>query len=300
MNAVIVFVDDPSFAHMIEQLVTGQGDTTVHVASTFDEVLGRLSPTSAILTDMLHPEAGGLDMLERLWQDPASRAVPVIVLTSAKNEHLAVQALRAGASSYVPNRLIHGELLDTLNSVLASAQAQLNRSRVMDCLTEWKCEFQLLSDRSLVGPLVRYLQEATQGMGLLCEPGEETRLGIALEEALLNGMYHGNLEVDSSLREDSEARFHSVVESRSAEQPYCDRRLRVVAHLNRREAHFLIEDDGPGFDVSTVPDPTDPVNVERVSGRGMLLMRTFMDEVEYNDSGNRVRLVKRRQACDSS
>ena len=56
---------------------------------------------------------------------------------------------------------------------------------------------------------------------------------------------------------------------------------------------YVIRDEGPGFDLKSLPDPRDPVNVERPSGRGMLLMRTFMDLVEYNAMGNMVTLFKR-------
>ena len=51
-----------------------------------------------------------------------------------------------------------------------------------------------------------------------------------------------------------------------------------------------------GFDPSLLPDPTQPENLEKVSGRGVLLMRTFMDEVIYNDAGNEVELIKRAPA----
>ncbi|MGE0608143.1 MAG: ATP-binding protein, partial [Pirellulales bacterium] len=50
-----------------------------------------------------------------------------------------------------------------------------------------------------------------------------------------------------------------------------------------------------GFDPSKLPDPTDPANLEKASGRGLLLMRSFMDEVTYNATGNQITLVKRRQ-----
>ena len=49
---------------------------------------------------------------------------------------------------------------------------------------------------------------------------------------------------------------------------------------------------------AALPDPTDPTNLENASGRGLLLMRTFMDEVKYNDSGNAVTLTKRRRSKD--
>ena len=53
------------------------------------------------------------------------------------------------------------------------------------------------------------------------------------------------------------------------------------------------------FDTS-LPDPTDLEYLDRPSGRGLLLMRAFMDEVRYNPIGNRVALVKRRDICEDT
>jgi anti-sigma regulatory factor (Ser/Thr protein kinase) len=55
----------------------------------------------------------------------------------------------------------------------------------------------------------------------------------------------------------------------------------------------VIADEGPGFDVTAVPDPTDPENLLKPSGRGLLLIRSFMDEVYHNARGNSITMVKR-------
>lgn len=300
MNQLVVFVHESAVLHAVLRKLDEQEDLLVQRAATVTDVLEKVNSSSIILTDLLVPDARGLELLKRLQRNKSSAAVPIIVLTSAKNEQLAVQALRAGATSYVPSRLLASELLDTVSSVFAAASAHQSRSRIMDCLSDWSCQFVLHNDRTLVAPLVRYLQDITQQMGLIGEPGEETRTGIALEEALLNAMYHGNLEVASALREEDEAKFDALIEQRQKEKPYCDRRVRIQSRFQRGEGVFIIQDEGPGFDISTVPDPTDPVNVERVCGRGMLLMRTFMDELQYNERGNEVRLVKRRSTRDPS
>jgi len=54
-----------------------------------------------------------------------------------------------------------------------------------------------------------------------------------------------------------------------------------------------VEDEGPGFDRATVAVATDPANLERIGGRGLMLIRAFMDEVEHNEKGNRIALRKR-------
>ena len=88
------------------------------------------------------------------------------------------------------------------------------------------------------------------------------------------------------------------MDQRRREEPYSQRTIRVRVEMNREEARFTVADDGPGFDTSTMPDPEDDEAWQRVSGRGLLLIRTLMDEVSYNDAGNCVTLIKRRPAVE--
>ena len=69
-----------------------------------------------------------------------------------------------------------------------------------------------------------------------------------------------------------------------------------MVRISPSQAIYVVRDEGPGFDPSSLPDPTDPANLDRPCGRGMLLMRTFMDNVIYNDKGNEVTLFKQREA----
>jgi anti-sigma regulatory factor (Ser/Thr protein kinase) len=152
----------------------------------------------------------------------------------------------------------------------------------------------LESDPALVGPLIQVFREELSAFGL-CDATGATRAGIALEEALLNAVYHGNLGVSSDLKLSGDGSFERLAAERRREAPYRDRRVTVTAELTPAEATFVIADEGPGFDVAALPDPTDPANLERPSGRGVLFMRTFMDDVRYNPTGNCVTLVKRRE-----
>ena len=120
---------------------------------------------------------------------------------------------------------------------------------------------------------------------------------MALDEALTNALHHGNLEIDSQLRENDYREFYSLIRRRCEEAPYKDRRIRVTSIISRDQVRITIRDEGSGFDPSLLPDPRDPENLEKASGRGVLLMRTFMDEVIYNDIGNEVILVKRSPAA---
>ena len=65
--------------------------------------------------------------------------------------------------------------------------------------------------------------------------------------------------------------------------------------ISETEATFVVRDEGPGFDVASLPDPTDPENLTKASGRGVILMRTLMDEVHYSTAGNTVTMIKRAE-----
>ncbi len=92
---------------------------------------------------------------------------------------------------------------------------------------------------------------------------------LALEEALVNAIKHGN-GMDPTKQVYVDCQF-------------TDDRVRIV-----------IQDEGGGFDCSTVPDPTAEENLDKPGGRGIMLMKAFMSHVEYNDVGNRLLLEKLR------
>jgi CheY-like chemotaxis protein len=246
---------------------------------------------AAVLTDLRMPEMDGLALVEALRE--RFPLVPVVLMTGHGSEEIALEALRRGAASYVPKRLLPKELSGTLGQVLAASRAGRRRQRLLDCETEAESGFVLESDPDLVPELVARLHEAASRFGLFDE-NAAMRVDVALHEALLNGIYHGNLEVSSDLRQDGEAAYHGLVARRRREPPYAERRLHVKALFTRAEAIYVIRDEGPGFDPAGLPDPTDPANLDRVGGRGLLLIRTFMDEVAFSESGDRITLTKRR------
>lgn len=67
--------------------------------------------------------------------------------------------------------------------------------------------------------------------------------------------------------------------------------VRLTYHVKDQEVHLAIEDQGPGFKPENVPDPTLDENLERGSGRGLLLIRSYMAHAQYNDKGNRLEMV---------
>jgi CheY-like chemotaxis protein len=244
-----------------------------------------------VLTDLLMPEMDGLALVEAMRT--AHPAIPVVLMTALGSEDVAMKALHAGAASYIPKRNLAADLGETLRRILAAASRVHQEQRLLDCLLRAESTFALDNDAALVPTLVAHLQEYLAYLRLGDE-GTRLRVGIALEEVVHNAIYHGNLEVGSELRRHDDQAYHRLADERRLAPPYRDRRVLVEARLSRGEALFVVRDEGPGFDPATLPDPTDPANLDKPSGRGLLLVRTFMDEVRFGGRGNQVTLVKRQ------
>ncbi len=94
---------------------------------------------------------------------------------------------------------------------------------------------------------------------------------MALEEAVMNAIKHGN-KGDTS------------------------KKVFIKIDCNCTMLEVCVRDEGVGFKLEDIPDPTDDEHVDIPSGRGVMLIREFMDEVSYNESGNEVRMIKRKEA----
>jgi CheY-like chemotaxis protein len=298
MTRILVVDDHRSQAEEFGVLLRNAGCGVTHAGNGREAMdLLRLDLPDIVLTDLDVPVMDGLELVQAIRRDYP--ALPVILMTVKGSEDVAARALHQGAASYVRKRSLAREVVRTVGSVLAVVRALPQQERGLDCLTDGQLGFALDNDPARVTPLLGYLEEVAS----LLHPHDRTeriRVGIALNEALLNAILHGNLELSSDLRQEDDEVFRDLGEQRRRQTPDRDRRVHVRARLSRSESVYVVEDEGPGFDPATVPDPTDPANLERIGGRGLMLIRTFMDEVEYNEKGNRITMRKRYPTSESS
>jgi CheY-like chemotaxis protein/anti-sigma regulatory factor (Ser/Thr protein kinase) len=293
----ILVVDDAAVdRRLVEGLLRKDPELEVVHAEHGRQALTRMAfeLPDLVLTDLVMPEMDGLELVRAIRQQHP--LVPVIVMTSYGSEEIAVRALHDGAASYVTKKALGRDLLDSIRRVLAASGAQRCHARLMECLESREVRFSLGADCALIPALISHLQDGLKEMGL-CDDSDCIRTGVALGEALANALYHGNLGVSSELRETDDQAYRRLVAARREQSPYRDRKIQVTTRMTRDEAEFIIRDEGEGFDPTQLPDPSDPENIERLSGRGLLLMRTFMDELRYNDRGNEVTLIKRTAAA---
>ncbi len=294
ISRVLVVDDSPVDRRLAGRLIEKVGDMEVFYAPDGKAALEAVEEhlPDLVVTDMQMPELDGFGLVEALKaQYPL---IPVILMTAAGSEAIAVKALQAGAASYVPKTALADDLGDVTARVLYMSRTQRTQTRLLNRVKRSTTEYEVENDRELVLMLSSQLQQQFNAMKI-CTDTEGLRIGIALEEALLNAFYHGNLECSSKMRDEDCESYAALAIQRCGESPYRERRIHITVSLSRDEANWVIRDEGPGFDPKSLPDPTDPEYLERPHGRGLMLMRTFMSEVTYNAKGNEVRMTKRRK-----
>ena len=121
----------------------------------------------------------------------------------------------------------------------------------------------IASQLGFMGDVEQRILEGLRSKGLSNRQVFSVRL--ALEEAVANAIKHGN-KMDPT------------------------KTVTIRYLIGNADVRIEVSDEGTGFDTARVPDPTQPDRLELPHGRGVMLMRAYMDKVEYNEKGNTVRM----------
>ena len=295
----VLIVDDSAIdrriaSHLIEHaegLALG-----IATAGTGREAMNLMEESRPVivLADLQLPDMDGLDLVRSIRERHLD--IPVVVMTAHGSEEIAVAAIKAGAVTYVPKKLLRRELCSTLQRILEFSANEERRQRLFTLLESRETRFCLGNDADLHAPLVGVLQDELRSI-VAFDPTTRIRIGVAIQEALNNALYHGNLEVSSELRQDDEKDFHALADARRRIEPYGSRKIHVHSRTEKNEhtveCTYIVRDEGPGFDTTRLDRPFEVEDLLKIGGRGLLLIRAFMDEVSYNESGNEITMIKR-------
>ncbi|MCH2211069.1 MAG: response regulator [Fuerstiella sp.] len=292
MASILIAEDSATQATQIRLLLERDGHSVL-IATDGKQATAILAETlpDIIITDLNMPEMDGLELVEFVRTHHSE--IPIVLLTANGTEDTAVQALRKGATSYLPKRELSRSLVSSVSEIMERIEARRSRSKVMDALITAESTYVVPNDHRFAGQVIAQLEEQLRTMNYSDATGM-VRISVALREAVTNAIDHGNLELDSELREDDESAYTKLGQQRARQEPWMDRRVTVTSRVTPNQVCYTVSDQGPGFDPSSLPDPLDPENLLRTHGRGLMLIRNFMDEVIHNDAGNQITMIKHR------
>jgi anti-sigma regulatory factor (Ser/Thr protein kinase) len=148
-----------------------------------------------------------------------------------------------------------------------------------------------------IEPTVEYLRQKAV-LGGACQETRSGKLLIALHEAITNAIVHGNLGVSSELKEQGNSMFAQALAERASDPALANRSVDIVVDFNGDVCHWVITDQGNGFDVDRVLARcmSDDPEVLLASGRGILMMKSFLDDVRFDLGGRRAILSLARDS----
>ncbi|MEO8649754.1 MAG: ATP-binding protein [Acidobacteriota bacterium] len=178
-----------------------------------------------------------------------------------------LKAFKICASNFRLDGFDEAELKNLVETILNYKIQFVDKKDIVRDIRE-NIEFELPSSIGIMHSILDYLMKRVEKLGVV--KAEQSNLFVALDEAFVNAIKHGNKFDAGKL-------------------------VRITAEVSSAEARFTIEDQGEGFDVNSIPDPRDPQNLFKASGRGVLFIYNIMDEVKYNERGNRLTMIKRSE-----
>lgn len=210
------------------------------------------------------PEEGLLSLL-RTEVLGGTGAVPVIAVLSKPSPHLEIELLSAGAYDVVVEPVGIEAMADKIAQAAACHQAALEAMDLRRGIRK-RLDMDLPSECTMVHRVVCYVVREARDFGF---EGRHLRTAIplALTEALVNAVKHGNDEA-------------------------ADKRVGLSVDIDVDGVTMTVWDEGEGFDPASIPESIRPEDILKESGRGIFLIRAYMDEVEFSEDGRRIRMKK--------
>ncbi len=265
MQRKILIIDDhDDFATLLQAEFSNQ-DYHVTIAENRDAAVRiyRNEKFDLVITDL-----DGKSLVSSMETDDGT-ALPEVEMTclpdSVSADRSNVKAFKICLANYRPDLFEESQVEYLVRTTLNHKAKFIDRGPEFKDRHE-KIEFEIPSLISLMNDILEYLMRRVEKLGVV-KP-EKSNLFVALDEAFVNAVKHGN-KFDKS------------------------KMVRISVDISPEKASFTIEDEGEGFDVKAIPDPRDPENLFKTSGRGVMFIYNIMDEVSYNQRGNRLTMIKR-------
>ena len=244
------------------------------------------SKFDVIVTDIKMPVLDGVELLKRLRAKEYD--IPVVIMTGYNDVQATIEVLRLGAFDFLLKPFKAEDLLVTLDKLEAIQQNRKKQIEDLPFFTE-NINIAILSQTKLIAPAGSFLQDRVK---LFCKLHkiDDRNVSLCLHEALVNAVIHGNLEVPSEVKIESPEKFEKLVKEREAMSTFAERQVTIRCQITTAHLKFEVEDEGQGFDSSHVKylDPSRVVP----TGRGILIITSFMDRVFWNEIGNCITMIK--------
>jgi len=249
-----------------------------------------------ICSDIKMPVLDGLELLEKLRV--AENDTPVVLITGGADLETSIKALKLGALDFIVRPIQDKVIKEALNRIEMALSVERESIDAASMVTHQATTLITDSHLANVGKIVGYFNRQLHNICSISDL-DSKKIAICLQECLTNAIIQGNFNITSAVKEaDWNAYDRLIREAEQQEQQYM-KQVRIQFEMLENNIQFEISDEGMGFDPHDLPDPADPQNWVKLSGRGIIFVRSFMDTVAWNEIGNSIRISKQFRIADS-
>jgi len=247
-----------------------------------------------IITDLDLPGMSGQAFLDGVRNQKPNQAV-MVVSSPTKSEE-AIRALRSGAVDFLQKPIDQRFLHETIVRIVNCLRQEEAQYRLLKSMTNYSASYlfttKALGSYTFIPPILGVLYQA----GII-SLNTKLKIALAVQEALANSIEHGNLELESKLKDQFDAsgkdQFTLTKQQRLLDPAYADRELKVDTLYCDGELSITIKDYGKGFNAPAGGE----VKFDEASllchGRGLRIIFGSMDKVMYQDGGTKITISKK-------
>ncbi len=239
-----------------------------------------------VISDMRLPDKNGNIVVKEIKE--IDKDVPIIIITGYSDHQLILSAMKNGAvdllkKPFKPNDLKY--LINKIETLFKKIKVKLSASFV-----QWEKRHLIIrNDIHIIRSVVDFV---FSNIDYISE--DVSFMKIGLQEILINAIEHGNLEISNKEKAELLDRgdYNKILKERVLTPMYRDRFVDIKIFSTPEYLKIIVQDMGKGFDPTQIPDPENPENFLKESGKGILMAIHAFDKLEYNDMGNCVTLIK--------
>ena len=250
------------------------------------DILQQNPDIQLVLTDIFMPEVNGLDLLEYIGiQFPD---IKCIVFTARSDIETVIKSLDLGATGFLVKPFNFKELNIQIERIIDLIKEKIQAAGFLsNMITNHKIVIK--NDIEQISSIVNYLG-AEINVRSIAPYNKINLIKSAIFEGFTNALEHGNLELTSLLKLEDSAKYSALKSERLKTKPFENRKIYTDISFKENLFQIKIRDEGNGFDQSIIPKEIKLEDILKPFGRGILMMKLTMDNVEYNEIGNEVTL----------